>query len=58
MFRRVAVDTYNSAELNNADLGQTLANIRQVLLGHVGLGRLTRGEADQIYDELVRRYYG
>ncbi len=58
MFRRVAVDTYNSAELNNADLRQTLANIRQVLLGHVGLGRLTRGEADQIYDELVRRYYG
>jgi GNAT superfamily N-acetyltransferase len=58
MFRRVAVDTYNSAELNNADLPQTLANIRQVLLGHVALGRLTRGEADQIYDELVRRYFG
>ncbi|HEY6352141.1 MAG TPA: hypothetical protein VI636_22320 [Candidatus Angelobacter sp.] len=56
MYEAVAVDTYNSAWINGEDLGQTLANILQILQDHQAMGRLTGAEVGNIMTRLFNRY--
>jgi hypothetical protein len=56
MIRAVAVDTYNSAELTGQLSDQIMLQIRQVLEGHVGYGRITNEEAGEIFNELMNWY--
>lgn len=56
-YRAVAVDTYNSAELNGEDMQQILANILQILQYHQQAGRLTQEQVGNIMNGLQDRYY-
>jgi ribosomal protein S18 acetylase RimI-like enzyme len=57
MFRAVAVDTYHSAKLTGAPLGQIIANVKQVLLAHQQIGRLTLADVNTIVNELTQMYF-
>lgn len=56
--RRVMVDSYNAAAMQGTLTEERVRDIGNTVYGHVSQGLITRAEADNLFNQLMDRWYG